>query len=102
MSLVHNCAPSEEALALSLSGYQRKIDQCWREREAAIAAEQPDPFEGFDERGYFWLQARKPKIVDGKPTFDQPETEAVAQKNVPTYRASEARKVQSQEGLGCA
>jgi hypothetical protein len=80
MSLVHNCAPSEEALALSLSGYQRKIDQCWREREAAIAAEQPDPIAGLDERGWQWLQARKHIIVDGKPKFDDPETEAVAQK----------------------
>jgi hypothetical protein len=46
----------------------------------AIAAGQPDPFEGLDERGNFWLQARKPKIEDGKPKFDQRETESVAQK----------------------
>jgi hypothetical protein len=65
---------------LGPGGYQRKVDQWRREREAAIAIRQPDPFEGFDECGYFWLQARKPKIVDSKLTFDQPETEAVAQK----------------------
>jgi hypothetical protein len=27
-----------------------------------------------------WLQARKPKIVDGKPHFDQSDIEAVAKK----------------------
>ena len=31
-----------------------------------------------DDRGWQWLEARKPKIVEGKPKFDQPETEAVA------------------------
>jgi hypothetical protein len=60
-----------------------------REREAAIAVGQPDPCADFDERGYFWLQARKPKIVNGKPTFDQPETEAVAQK---MYQLTELQK----------
>jgi hypothetical protein len=61
---------SEEALALSqrnrdlalsnihkvylgLRRYQRKVNQWRREREAAIATGQPNPFEGFDERGYF-------------------------------------------------
>jgi hypothetical protein len=53
----------------------------WRiEREAAIVAGQPNPFESLDERARMWLQARKPKIVDGKPQFDQPKTEAVAKK----------------------
>ena len=56
------------------------MDQWRREREAAIAAGQPDPYEGLDERGWLWLEARKPKIVEGKPKFDRPETEAVADK----------------------
>nr|TKV93837.1 hypothetical protein SEVIR_9G255400v2 [Setaria viridis] len=42
--------------------------------EAAIAARQPDPFEDLDERGWQWLAARKPTIVDGKPTFSTSET----------------------------
>jgi hypothetical protein len=33
-----------------------------------------------DERGWWWLEARKPKIVGGKPKFNRPETEAVAEK----------------------
>jgi len=33
-----------------------------------------------DDRGWQWLEARKPKIVEGKPKFDQPETEAVAER----------------------
>ena len=33
-----------------------------------------------DERGWRWLEARKPKIVEGKTKFDRPETEAVADK----------------------
>jgi hypothetical protein len=33
-----------------------------------------------DERGWRWLKARKPKIVEGKSKFDRPETEAVAEK----------------------
>ena len=37
----------------------------------------------------FWLQARKPKIVEGKPHFDKPETEAVAQK---MYELTELQK----------
>jgi len=49
-------------------------------KEAAIATGQLDPFEGLTERVAFWLQARKPKIVEGKPHFDKPETKAVAQK----------------------
>jgi len=53
-------------------------DQWRREREAAIAAGQPDPFEGLTERAMFLLQAKKPKIVESKPHFDTPETEAVA------------------------
>jgi hypothetical protein len=40
------------------------------EREAAIATGQPDPYEGLDEHGWWWLEARKPKIVEGKPKFD--------------------------------
>ena len=65
---------------LGLGGYQRKIDQWRRQREAAIAAGQPDPYDGLDDRGWQWLEARKPKIVAGKPKFDQPETEAVAER----------------------
>ena len=56
------------------------MDQWQRQREVAIAAEQPDPYEGLDERGWRWLEARKPKIVEEKPKFDHPETEAVADK----------------------
>ena len=33
-----------------------------------------------DERGWQWIQARKTKLVEGKPKFDQPETDTVAQK----------------------
>ena len=88
---------SEESLALSKrnrdlalsnihkvrlgpGGYQRKADQWRREREAAIATGLPDPFQGLMDHGWFWLEARKPKIVDDKPHFDEPQTEAVAQK----------------------
>ena len=77
---------TEEALALSQKqsdlaksnihkvhlgpdGYQGKLDQWRHEREAAIAAEQPNPYDGLDERGWQWIQARKPKLVDGKPKF---------------------------------
>ena len=74
---------------LGPGGYQRKADQWRREREVAIAAGQPDPFEGLTERAAFWLQARKPKIVEGKSHFDKPETEAVAQK---MYELTELQK----------
>ena len=60
-------------------GYQRKLDQWHCEREAAIATGQPDPYDGLDKRGWQWIQARKPKLVEGKPKFDQPETDTVAQ-----------------------
>jgi hypothetical protein len=60
---------------LGSAGYQRQLEKWRREREATIAAEEPDPFEGLDERAWMWPQARKPKIVNGKPQFDQPETE---------------------------
>jgi hypothetical protein len=33
-----------------------------------------------EEHGWWWVQARKPKIVEGKPKIDQPETEAMAAK----------------------
>jgi len=33
-----------------------------------------------DDRGWQWLEARKPKIVEGNPKFDRPETEKVAVK----------------------
>jgi len=56
------------------------VDQWRREREAAIVVGQPDPYEGLDECGWRWLEARKPKIVEGKPKFDCPETEAVVEK----------------------
>ena len=65
---------------LGPGGYQRKADQWRREREAIIAAGLPDPFQGLIDRGWFWLEARKPKIVDGKPYFDEPQTKTVAQK----------------------
>ena len=61
-------------------GYQGKLDQWRREREAAIVAGQPDPYDGLDERGWKWIQARKTKLVEGKLKFDQPETDMVAQK----------------------
>ena len=63
---------------LGPGGYQAKVEQWQREREATIAVRQPDPFEGLDECGWQWLQARKPNIVEGKLKFDQPKTEAVA------------------------
>ena len=65
---------------LGPGGYIGKLDQWRREREAAIAAGQPDPFDDLDECGWQWIQARKPKLVDRKPKFDQPETDTVAQK----------------------
>jgi len=65
-------------VCLGPGGYQAKVEQWWIEREAAIAAGQPDPFEGLHECGWQWLQARKPNIVEGKLKFDQPKTEAVA------------------------
>ena len=65
---------------LGPGGYQSKANQWWREREAIIAARLPDPFQGLTDRGWFWLEARKPKIVDGKPHFDEPQTEAIAKK----------------------
>ena len=74
---------------LGPGGYQRKADQWRREREAAIAAGQPNPFAGLTEHGWFWHEARKPKIVKGKPHFDKPETEAVAQKK---YELTELQK----------
>ena len=46
----------------------------------AIADGQPDPYEGLDERGWQWLDARKPTIVEGKPKFDRPETEVMAER----------------------
>jgi hypothetical protein len=54
------------------------MDQWRHEREAAIATGQPNPYEGLDDHGWQWLEARKPKIVEGKPKFDQLEMEAVA------------------------
>ena len=68
------------------------MDQWRREREAVIAAGQPDPYEGLDERGWQWLEARKPKIVEGKPKFDRPETERWQKKNVnlPSFRNKES------------
>ena len=48
-------------VGLGPGGYQRKIDQWRREREAAIAAGEPDPYDGLDDRGWQWLEARKPK-----------------------------------------
>ena len=33
-----------------------------------------------EERGWQWLEARKPKIVEGKPKFDRSETKVVAEK----------------------
>ena len=48
-------------VCLRLGGYQRKIDQWRHEREATIAAGQPNPYEGIDDRGWQWLVARKPK-----------------------------------------
>ena len=74
---------------LGPGGYQRKADQWRREREVAIAVGQPDPFEGLTERAAFWLQARKPKIMEGKPHFDKPETKTVAQK---MYELTELQK----------
>jgi len=67
-------------VSLGPGGYQNKADQRRREREAIIAAGLPDPFQGLTDRGWFWLEARKFKIVDGKPHFDEPQTKAVAQK----------------------
>ena len=65
---------------LGPDGYQGKLDQWRHEREVAIAAEQPNPYDGLDERGWQWIQARKPKPVEEKPKFEQPETDMVAQK----------------------
>ena len=49
----HELAQSNiHKVRLGQGGYQRKVDQ-WRcEREVAIAAGQPDPFEGLDECGW--------------------------------------------------
>ena len=39
-------------VCLGPGGYQRKIDQWRRQREAAIAAGQPDPYDGLDDHGW--------------------------------------------------
>ena len=65
---------------LGLDGYQRKVNGWRREREAAITASHLDLYEGLDDHGWQWLEARKSKIVEGKPKFDRPETEAVAER----------------------
>uniref|UniRef100_K3YBU0 Uncharacterized protein n=1 Tax=Setaria italica TaxID=4555 RepID=K3YBU0_SETIT len=64
---------------LGPGGYRGKIDKWRQDREAAIAAGQPDPFEGLDERGWQWLAARNPTIVDGKPTFSTSESNQLAE-----------------------
>ena len=69
-----------QKVCLGPGEYQRKADQWRHERVAIIATGLPDPFQGLTDRGWFWLEARKPKIVDDKPHFDEPQTEAVAQK----------------------
>ena len=69
----------------------------WREREAAIAAGQPDPYEGLDDREWQWLEAMKPKIVEGKPKFDRPETEAVAERML---QLAELQKKVSSKPIG--
>ena len=57
---------------LGSGGYIGKLDQWRREREAAIAAGQPDPYDGLDERGWQWIQARKPKLVKGNQSLINP------------------------------
>jgi len=89
-------------VCLGPGGYLRKADQWRRERDAAIAAGLPDPFAGLTDRGWFWLEARKPKIVDVKPHFDKPEIEAVTQKIFELAELQCQGKVQSQEGQGRA
>jgi len=69
-----------QKVCLGPGEYQRKADQWRHERVAIIATGLPDPFQGLTDRGWFWLEARKPKIVDDKPHFDEPQTEAIAQK----------------------
>ena len=71
-------------------------------REAAIAARQPIPNEGLDDRGWQWLEARKPKILEGKPKFDRLETEVVAEKNVMICRALEKGSVQTPRRRMCS
>ena len=78
-----------------LGGCQRKVDQWRREREAARAAGQPDPYEGLAECGWRWLQARKINIVEGKPKFDKLETEAVAEKRLQLALLQRKRSVQT-------
>ena len=84
-------------VCLGLGGYQRKIDQWRRQREAAIAAGQPDPCDGLDDHGWQWLEARKPKIVEVKPKFDQPETEAVAERML---KLAKLQKKESSNPIG--
>jgi hypothetical protein len=48
-----------------------------------------------DECGWRWLEARKPKIVEGKPKFDRPETEAVAEKMLQLAELQKKRSVQT-------
>jgi len=87
---------------LGPGGYIGKLDQWRREREAAIAAGQPDPYDSLDERGWQWIQARKPKLVEGKLKFDQPETDTVAQKMLELAELQKQGKFKPQRGAGCA
>ncbi|KAM0890274.1 hypothetical protein ACQ4PT_027105 [Festuca glaucescens] len=45
-----------------------------------IVAGQPDPFEGLDDRGWQWLAAREPTIIDGKLHFTSSKTNLVAER----------------------
>jgi hypothetical protein len=82
---------------LGSGGYQRQLEKWRREREEAIAVGHPNHSEGLDEHAWMWLQARKPKIVDGKPQFDQPEIKAVAKK---MYELDELQSKESSKPRG--
>jgi hypothetical protein len=58
----------------------------------AIAAGQPDPYEGLDECGWRWLEARKPKIVEENQNFIDPRPKRWQKKcyNLPSFRNKES------------
>jgi len=50
-----------------------------------------------EDRGWQWLEARKPKIVKEKPKFDRPKTEAVAERML---QLAELQKKVSSKPIG--
>ena len=84
---------------LGMTRYTAKRKKWWQEEREAVAAEQPNPFKGIDERGRDFFNARRlKKQKEGRTKYNVPKTEEAEKALIVINAAKERGGVSTKQG----